>query len=255
MRTLLRPKERKVVQDVGERVCSGCGAQNKEAATFCWRCYAAMTPTGGSQVLPGHPLPSAPPFRMPAPLFEASAPPRRDGVPLLIWLTAGAVVVAAIAWLLIGRLSGGPKLPDSVGGFQRIEVPYLKEAVEAAKTQPGLPSDIELDIGVYGGTPTSPRLMLMWATSDQLGDADAAFVGLASGLGVPSEAQGFKTFTRGNRSFVCVTSADLGVATPMAMDMCMWPDGDTIWVLADYDPGPTVDATLDLADEVARQNA
>ncbi|HEX7464816.1 MAG TPA: hypothetical protein VF382_08000 [Actinomycetota bacterium] len=191
---------------------------------------------------------------MPAPVFDAPVAPRRSTGPLVVWLAAGAVVAAAIAWFVIGR-PGGPELPDSVGGFQRIEVPNLDQAIEAAKSQSGV-QDVDMDIGVYGGTEASPRIMVMWATSDQFGDVEAGFVGLASGFGLPAEAQAdFESFTRGDQSFLCASSSDLGVTVPQAVDMCMWPDEDTIWILADYSPGPTLDTTLELADQVARETA
>jgi hypothetical protein len=188
---------------------------------------------------------------MPAPVFDAPPAPRRSTGSLVVMLAAGAVVAAAIAWFVIGR-SGGPELPDSVGGYQRIEIPDIDQAIEAAKSQSGA-QNVDMDIGVYGGTQLSPRIMVMWATSDQFKDVEAGFVGMAGGLGLPPEMQdSFHTFTRGGQSFLCLTSDELGVSVPQAVDMCMWPDGDTLWILADYSPGRTMDATLDLAEEVAR---
>jgi hypothetical protein len=252
MRDVAGGEERTVVQDVSERTCPGCGAQNKTAAGFCWRCFASLNPGAGPGT--GPPPPPMHPFRMPGPTLETAETPKRT-MPLAVWLAAGALLAAAIAWFAIGRLGGGPELPDSVAGYSRIEIPGLDEAIQAAKSQSNLPSGMDVDVGVYGGTQTSPRLMMMWATSDQLDDAEAAFVGVASGLGLTSETDAFQTFTRDGRSFLCASSADMGVTTPQAVDMCMWPDGGTIWVLMDFSPGPNLDATLGLAGQAATATA
>jgi hypothetical protein len=220
------------------RTCAACGAEIGPEASFCWRCFAPVAAAPATGVPPWTRFPPAPSTVAPAPASRSRAP----------WtsILVGALVVGLAVGVVVRVRSRAPAFPASVAGNARVDIPAMAEAIDAARASSNLPDDVELDVAIYGSA-IQPRLMLMWARGDRLGDPEDLFgSGLAeASLGLPSGMPSPRSAARDGETFLCFDGRAMSPAAPAAI--CAWAEEGALWVLFDMQPGADLQATIDLA--------
>jgi hypothetical protein len=97
------------------RACPACGARNLPDALSCWQCFERLTPRQGTVSVHSRDVGA-----LAGPI--AAAPESRHRV--AIWTVAGAAFVGVflIAWFTLFAHRGAG-LPDSIGGYQKLNSP------------------------------------------------------------------------------------------------------------------------------------
>ena len=93
-----------------DRRCASCGADSKQGAAFCWRCYtpfAPAAPTRSTPLMPAAPARSAP-ITTPA----RATPSRNRTVRIVV----GVVVALAVGAFVRHMLTPTYDVPDSLAG-------------------------------------------------------------------------------------------------------------------------------------------
>jgi hypothetical protein len=163
-----------------EHACANCGAQNRDDAAYCWRCYTpvgrtsapvAMVPAragasrsttvgeyGGGN---GSGMRNASPSSPVGTTRETSS---------MAWLFRAVLFVAAFAggWLLVNHFffSGFP-FPDQIAGHQRVDSQNARDAAETI-TAFGQAFDMEMETAFYGSEVQPEYMMFVFEMPEGL---------------------------------------------------------------------------------------
>jgi hypothetical protein len=218
------------------RPCPGCGADNPPSASFCWQCYRAFSP-------PAPPSPTWPPA--PAGSVDAGRTSGPRFAPLGAIVAVALGVVASIA--LVALREPEIAFPASIAGLERVVGPQTDAAAASFRTA-SQANGFEADMAFYGSAAAAPEVSVMWVrgAEESLGGPAAAFdsftEGLTSGYGGSVVAA-----ERIERTVEGVTYVCSPVVGSVTAGLCMWQDGDVLWMLMDVRPGVTVGGAKDLS--------
>ena len=224
-------------------ICPSCGGDNPKAATFCWRCFASMSPvatnpTGVSRQGPAYAGPGM--QRMPSPP-PIPAPPASRGPSTFVRAAVGAAVALVAMFGVRSVFDRGPSLPDVLAGTPRITTQEMKD-FEKQMVEDGKRSDLDVAAAGYGAgaVPTFVVVLVEGRTLENTDDIFSEFVGGITSGGATVETDATVSGERDGLEYRCVPIA----APSIAAGACMWRDDGSVGIVFKLDGG--VEETKDL---------
>ncbi len=218
-----------------DRRCVSCGADNKQGAGFCWRCYAPFAPAAPSRTTPV--MPAAPAAG--TPIATPSAPSRPKGRVAKIVL---GVIVALVAGAVVQHmLNPTYHVPESIAGEPRLH-DAVSAKFEQTMTRSGQDNNIPFESGAYG-TGTSPDLFFVLANGHAEEDADQLFSDFLSGAesaGVTVDQSATVTGTHDGADYRCVPLSAGGIAAAA----CVWREDHSVGMTLDTSPDGDITSAI-----------
>jgi len=231
-----------------ERRCASCGADNKQGASFCWRCYApfgeatsAFVAAAAASRTASGPATRTSPAMPDAPQPGASiAPPTRSRgrvakivLGVIVELVAGAVVQH--------MLNPTYHVPESIAGEPRLH-DAVSAKFEQTMTQSGQDNNIPFESAAYG-TGTSPDLFFVLANGHAEEDADQLFSDFLSGAesaGVTVDQSATVTGTHDGADYRCVPLSAGGIDAAA----CVWREDHSVGMTLDTSPDGDITSAI-----------
>ena len=228
------------MQSDQDRRCASCGADNKQGASFCWRCYApfgeatsafvaaaaASRTASGPAKRTGPAMPDAPQSGAPiAPPTRSRGRAAKIVLGLIVALVAGAVVQH--------MLNPTYHVPDSIAGEPRLH-DAVSAKFEQTMTQSGQDNDIPFQPAAYG-TGATPDLFFVLANGHAEEDADQLFTEFLSGAasaGVTVDQSETVTGTHDGAEYRCVPMSAQGIDAAA----CVWREDHSVGMTLDTSP-------------------
>jgi len=242
------------MQTEQERRCPSCGADNKQGASFCWRCYApfgeatsafaaaaAATRTGsGAVTRTGPAMPAAP--QPGAPIATPTRTRSRGS-------RAGRIVLGVVVALVAGgivqhMLTPTYHVPDSIAGEPRVHN-AVSDKFEQTMAQTAQQDDIPLEAAVYG-TESSPDLFFVLANGRAEEDADQLFSEFLSGAesaGIKVDQAATVTGTHDGAEYRCVPMSAQGIRAAA----CVWREDHSVGMTLDASPDGDITSAVTAA--------
>jgi hypothetical protein len=220
------------MQTAQERRCASCGADNKEGAGFCWRCYTPFAPAAPTAVAARTARVMPAPPSSGAAIAAPTATSRSKG-------RAGLIVLGLVVALVVGAgvqrmLNPTYHVPESIAGEPRLH-DAISAKFEQTMAQTAQRYDVPIESAVYGAE-DAPDLFVVLANGHAAEDADELFSGFVSGAasaGINVDQSGTVTGTHGGADYRCVPMSAQGVDAAA----CVWRENHSV--------GMTLDASAD----------
>lgn len=220
-----------------ERRCSACGADNKQGASFCWRCYApfesavtaravaAASIAAGPRTAPA--MPAAP-----QPGAPIATPTKKRSGPRVVQIVLGLVVALIVGGVVQHMLNPTYHVPESIAGEPRLNN-AVSAKFEQTMTQTGQQNDISLESAVYGTA--TPDLFVVLANGRAEENADELFSEFLSGAesaGVKVDQSATVTGTHDGAEYRCVPMSAQGLQAAA----CVWREDHSVGMTLDTSP-------------------
>ena len=218
-----------------DRRCASCGADNKQGAAFCWRCYtpfAPAAPTRSTPLMPAAPARSAP-ITTPA----RATPSRNRTVRIVV----GVVVALAVGAFVRHMLTPTYDVPDSLAGEVRLH-DAISAKFEQTMSQTGQEHDIPLEAAVYG-TDDQPDVFFVLANGRAEENADELFAEFLSGAesaGITVDRGSTVTGTHADAEYRCVPMSAQGIEA----SACVWREDGSVGMTLDASPDGDLTSAL-----------
>jgi hypothetical protein len=142
------------------------------------------------------------------------------------------LVAAAAGYLGVQMiLGGGPELPDSIAGVERVEN-SVAEDFEKDMIEEGERIGIDVAAGVYG-KPTSPDFVVLLVDAAAIETTDQLFDNLMDGFAQAGATVGSDRAS-GERAGVEFRCAEAN-APVVSAAACMWREDDNVGIVLDVD--------------------
>ena len=230
-----------------ERRCSACGADNKQGASFCWRCYAPFESTVTARAVAAASIAAGPRTAAPAmpaapqPGAPIATPTKKRSGPRVVQIVLSLIVALIVGGVVQHMLNPTYHVPDSIAGE-----PRLHNAVSAkfdqTMTQTGQQNDIPLESAVYG-TDVSPDLFFVLANGRAEENADELFTEFLSGAesaGVTVDQSATVTGTHDGAEYRCVPMSAQGIEAAA----CVWREDHSVGMTLDVSPNGDITSAV-----------
>ena len=220
-----------------ERRCSACGADNKQGASFCWRCYAPFeaavtTRAVAAASIAAGPRTAAAMPAAPQPGAPIAVPTKKRSGPRVVQIVLGLVVALIVGGVVQHMLNPTYHVPDAIAGEPRIN-DAVSAKFEQSMTQTGQQNDIQLESAVYGTS--TPDLFFVLANGRAEENADELFSEFLSGAesaGVKVDQSATVTGTHDGAEYRCVPMSAQGLEAAA----CVWREDHSVGMTLDASP-------------------
>jgi hypothetical protein len=219
-----------------DRRCASCGADNKQGAGFCWRCYtpfAPAAPTRGAPLMPAAPAQGALIARP-----SHKAPTTRNRT---VRIVVGVVVALVVGAFVRHMLTPTYHVPDSLAGEVRLH-DAISAKFEQTMSQTGQEHDIPLEAAVYG-TDEQPDVFFVLANGRAEENADELFSEFLSGAesaGITVDRGSTVTGTHADAEYRCVPMSAQGIEA----SACVWREDRSVGMTLDASPDGDLTSAL-----------
>jgi hypothetical protein len=230
------------MQTEEERRCASCGADNKQGASFCWRCYAPFGPAtaafvaaaSASRTAPSAATRTAPTMpAAPEPGAPIAPPTRRRSRSRAVQIVLGLVAALVLGGVVQHLLNPTYHVPDSIAGEPRLNN-AVSAKFEQTMTQTGQQNDVPLETAVYG-TDAKPDLFFVLANGRAEENADELFSEFLSGAesaGVKVDQAATVTGNHDGAEYRCVPMSAQGIEAAA----CVWREDHSVGMTLDVSP-------------------
>jgi hypothetical protein len=154
-------------------------------------------------------------------------------------------VVASVAFVALRQSS--PSFPETFSGLERVGGQQTDTASQAFRSMADA-QGLSADMAFYASSGV-PAVALMWVDAGGQGASDAAFESFIDGF-TTGFAGGSVTGDSVVESVDGVTYRCAPVSGQVDAGVCLWDEGDIVWVLVDARTTTTLDASKELARSV-----
>jgi hypothetical protein len=218
-----------------DRRCASCGADNKQGAGFCWRCYTPFAPAAPTRSAPL--MPAAPAQGIPIATSPKKAPSRNRTVRIVVGVVVALVVGAFVRHMLTPTYH----VPDSLAGEVRLH-DAISAKFEQTMSQTGQEHDIPLEAAVYG-TGDRPDVFFVLANGRAEENADELFAEFLSGAesaGITVDRGSTVTGTHADAEYRCVPMSAQGIEA----SACVWREDRSVGMTLDASPDGDLTSAL-----------
>lgn len=218
-----------------DRRCASCGADNKQGAGFCWRCYTPFAPAAPTRRAPL--MPAAPAEGAPIARPQNKAPTRNRTVRIVVGVVVALVVCSFVRHVLTPTYH----VPDSLAGEVRLH-DAISAKFEQAMSQTGQEHGIPLEAAVYG-TQDQPDVFFVLANGRAEENADELFTEFLSGAesaGITVDRGSTATGTHTDAEYRCVPMSAQGIEA----SACVWREDRSVGMTLDASPDGDLTSAL-----------
>ena len=218
-----------------DRRCASCGADNKQGAGFCWRCYTPFAPAAPTRSAPL--MPAAPARGAPVAGPSRTAPSGTRTVRIVVGVVVALVVGAFVRHMLAPTYH----VPDSLAGEVRLH-DAISAKFEQEMSQTGQEHDISLEAAVYG-TGDNPDVFFVLANGRAEENADELFSEFLSGAesaGITVDRGSTVTGSHADAEYRCVPMSAQGVEA----SACVWREDRSVGMTLDASPDGDLTSAL-----------
>ncbi len=209
-------------QSVAQQVCTGCGAQNRGDADFCWQCYTPFRGGRSSTQERTTPLARAVSGRSATAVPKEMRPQRSSAVPPAVATIIRLAIVGGLVaggWFAWKHFSGGFAFPDEIRGQARIEGETGSDIEELVRSAGEL-FDVEVEAALYGDLQSPTYVMYTYA----IPEGQTVDEWLQSISSIPGGSEDIPFLTEITESgFACQVEAQMGAG-------CAWMNGERLLV-------------------------
>jgi hypothetical protein len=218
-----------------DRRCASCGADNKQGAGFCWRCYTPFAPAAPTRSAPV--MPTAPVLGAPIARPSHTAPSRTRTVRIVVGIVAALVVGAFVRHMLTPTYH----VPDSLAGEVRLH-DAISAKFEQEMSRTGQEHDTPLEAAVYG-TGDNPDVFFVLANGRAEENADELFSEFLSGAesaGIIVDRGSTVTGAHVDAEYRCVPMSAQGIEA----SACVWREDRSVGMTLDASPDGDLTSAL-----------
>jgi hypothetical protein len=218
-----------------DRRCASCGADNKQGAGFCWRCYTPFAPAAPTRSAPL--MPAAPAQGTSLATSPKKAPSRNRTARIIVGVVAALMVGTFVRHMLTPTYH----VPDSLAGEVRLH-DAISAKFEQTMSQTGQEHDIPLEAAVYG-TAARPDVFFVLANGRAEENADELFAEFLSGAesaGITVDRGSTVTGTHADAEYRCVPMSAQGIEA----SACVWREDRSVGMTLDASPDGELTSAL-----------
>ena len=220
-----------------DRRCASCGADNRQGASFCWRCYTPFAPAAPTRSVPL--MPAAP--AQGAPIARPSQTTPTRSRTRTVRIVVGVVVALVVGGFVRHMLTPTYQVPDTLAGEVRLH-DAISAKFEQSMSQTGQDHDIALEAAVYG-TEDHPDVFFVLANGRAEENADELFSEFLSGAesaGITVDRGSTVTGTHADAEYRCVPMSAQGIEA----SACVWREDRSVGMTLDASPDGDLTSAL-----------